>query len=199
MKKIILSSIIGLSLFGCASTLLMDTSINDFLLLSIKTNSNDNVVLNFSSNVVDGKQVPFKKGKIPSSPGQIGFNHTESYSLNKMAQEYMSMRFLKFGQSGGVVVDLKIRDFWVEQGIIGSFAENLFVGGSKFEVESHIDAVVTVTINGNTETKIIKTSHSEQVDGLVGAIWEKQISVCINKVNNKVLMVMSQFFESLNL
>jgi len=198
MKKIILSSILGFSLFGCTSTLLMDSSINDFLLLGIKTNSNDNVVLNFSSNVVDGKQVPFKKGKIPPSPGQIGFNHTESYSLNKMAQEYMSMRFLKFGQSDGVVVDLKLRDFWIEQGPIGSFAEQL-LATTKFEVESHIDVVVTVTINGNTETKIIKTSHSEQVNGLAGAIWQKQISVCINKVNNKVLMVMSQFFESLNL
>ena len=38
MKKIILSSILGFSLCGCTSTLLMDSSINDFLLLGIKTN-----------------------------------------------------------------------------------------------------------------------------------------------------------------
>ena len=195
MKKIILSSILGFSLFGCTSTLLMDSSINDFLLLGIKTNSNDNVVLNFSSNVVDGKQVPFKKGKISPSPGQIGFNHTESYTLKRMAEEYLSMRFLNINKQGGPVVNLTLKDFWVEQGAVGTLGEQLLSVG-KFEVAAHIDAIITVTINESTETKIIKIHHSEQTDGLAGAIWQKQISVCINKVNNKLLMGMSQFLET---
>jgi len=195
MKHLITASFYATLLMSCATTLLMDSSINEFLLMGIKTNSNDNVILNYSSNVVDGKHVPFKKGKIPPSPGQMGFNHTESYTLKRMAEEYLSMRFLNINKQGGPVVNLTLKDFWVEQGAVGTLGEQLLSVG-KFEVAAHIDAIITVTINESTETKIIKIHHSEQTDGLAGAIWQKQISVCINKVNNKLLMGMSQFLET---
>lgn len=198
MKKLITTSILSFIIFGCASTLVMDSSINEFILMGIKTNSTDNIILNFKSNVTDGKHIPFKKGRIPSPLGQIGFNHTESYTLNKMTREFLSMRFLNLGKPGGVVINLTLNDFWVEQGSVGSIGEQL-LGVGKFEVEAHIDAIINVSKDGQTETKIVKTSHSEQTNGLAGAIWQKQISVCINKVNNKLIMAMSQFLETLAL
>ncbi len=203
MKKVITISVLSFFIISCAPTLVMDSSINEFLLMGIKTNSKDNVVFNFKSNVVDGKHMPFKKGKIPYTLNPGGFKHTESYTLNRMTQEFLSMRFLNLEKPGGVVINLILNDFWVEQGSVGSVGEQvgefLLGGVSKFEVEAHIDASITVTKDGKTETKIIKTSHSEQTDGLIGAIWEKQISVCISKVNNKLLMAMSQFLETLGL
>ena len=199
MKKVITTSVLSFFIISCASTLVMDSSINEFLLMGIKTNSKDNVVFNFKSNVVDGKHIPFNKGKIPYTLEPWGFQHNESYTLNRMTQEYLSMRFLNLGKSGEVVINLTLNDFWVEQWSLGSVGEQLIFGESKFEVEAHIDASITVTKDGKTETKIIKTSHSEQTNDRVGPMWQKGISVCLNKVNNKLLMAMSQFLETLEL
>jgi len=208
MKKVITTSVLSFFIISCASTLVMDSSINEFLLMGIKTNSKDNVVFNFKSNVVDGKHIPFNKGKIPYTLEPWSFKHNESYTLNRMTQEYLSMRFLNLGKSGEVVINLTLNDFWVEQWDPGSVGERVGEGllavlsgvdVSKFEVEAHIDASITVTKDGKTETKIIKTSHSEQTNDRSGAMWQKGISVCLNKVNNKLLMAMSQFLETLEL
>ena len=216
-RFLIFSSIIlmGVLFYGCATSLPMKSSINDFVMMSTKTNSKANVKFDYDSQVADGLIKPFKKDKIKVISGHFGFNHTESATLGRMMKEYMGNKFMNINDAGDTSIKATLKDFWLEQYSTDSTGMQLLVafGGGETNIicVTKVKVLLTINHNGEEYTKMISvSSEANHVSGMgtgtnTSNLYRGKESIQhvhannINKANNKVVMMMNSYFDEIGL
>ena len=216
MKKYFL--IITLFLFanGCAPNLTLPTSssLNDFLTMSIKTNSDDTIEFTYTSDLPDGL-LSLYQGEKEKVIEAVKYNHTQSSTFKRMVQEYLENKFLNINSAGETKIKLHFKDMWCEQHMISSGGQAtmaaMFGGEIKTKYVIKSKAVLTVIHNGETKTKVLSTTVDDMVvSGFstgtsTSNIYqgenstEFKIAKLVDKSNNKIIMGMNSFLESLDL
>jgi hypothetical protein len=211
----ILSIVMSIFIIGCASNLPMTSSLNDFVTMSTKTNSTEKVQLQFDSNIVDGMIKPFEKDKVKEVSGHPGFNHTESATLGRMIKEYMGNKFVNYGDSGDTKISATLTDFWIEQYSTDSTGKQVLavLGGGEINMlcVAKVKLLLKVNRHGEELTKIISASSDDTYVVGVGTgtetsyLYKGKNSIehthanNINKVNNKVIMLMNSYLGEIGL
>ena len=208
MRKSILTSIvvalIAIIFSGCASTLPMTSSLNDFVMMGTKVNSAENVSFQYESNIVDGLIKPFDKDKLKEVSGHPGFNHTQSATLGRMINEFMGNKFTNLSSNGTTTIKATLKDFWIEQYLTDTGGRQvmvaLFGGEINMICVAKVKVLLTVNRNGEDLTKII-TVTSEDTYGSEAGTGTSQHTHArnINKANNKVIMIINAYFEEIGL
>jgi hypothetical protein len=192
-------------LCGCVSTIPISTSINDFVVMGIKTNSSDHITFEYSSNIQDGVTKFYKKDKTGFDNGHNSYDSTESATFSKMITEYISSKFTHIEPNSGNSIKIILQDFWVE------FYTNdpaglqlLAIGNSTSIYKAVANIFVTIKKDGEEFTKTIQAS-SEEEHHISTSIyqqkeqWESVVAKAINNTNNKILMLLNSYLEELQL
>jgi hypothetical protein len=110
---------IGLCAFvlGCATTsnLPMTANINDYVMLGTDTNILQTVAFEYESKISDGIVKPCEKDRGPEQSSHPGYLHTESRTLERMLNEYMSHKFFQMNPDAKIRIKVTLTDFWIEQ------------------------------------------------------------------------------------
>ena len=198
MKKYILLVTILAIISGCATSIPSTSSVNDFLLMSTKTNSTTEVYVSYISMILDGQIKPFKKGKSGSTA--YTYSHNMSSSLGNMVNEWSMMKFAKQSPTAVTTIEIIIFDFWLEQFSPESggeqFAKAMLGIQSNQQCVAKIKGRVIINHDGKTEEKIISATAEEVITYSDAA---KAHGRNINSVSNKVLMAVNSFLETNNL
>jgi len=202
---------------GCMApvSIPMSSNLNDFIAMSTKSNTDANVSFIYTSDIQDGIMKPYTQDKADTVKGHVGLNHTQSSTFERMAKEYLGNKFLNMDSSGSTTIKLHLKDFWVEQystTSAGMQALAAFGGGEiNYVLVARAKSVVTVNHNGEENTKVLSaSSENNYVQGIgtgtsTSNIYQGTNSIefkhaeNINKCNNKMLMAMNSFLESLDL
>lgn len=211
VAAIILTSIF---LCSCASTIPLTSNINDFVMMGIKTNTNEKVDFTYSSKVQDGKVHAYTKDKAEEVSGS-GYNLSESSSLKSMLNEYMSNKFTNLGPGDSTKINVSLEDFYIEQYTEESTGAQvvtaLFGGETNYTLVAKVKVLLTINRNGKEFSKIITgTSEDKYVQGIgtgtsTSNLYRGNDSLenihakNINKANNKVLMLLNAYFQELGL
>jgi len=213
--KIALIAFTFIFLNGCASNIPMTASVNDFVMMGVKTNSSETIKYSFKSSITDGEIDTINEEGVVSSENPA-FIHSESRVLSKMLSEYMRSKFTNLPQSSGeVLVDIFLNKFTISQYSTDSSGYQVMVALAGGEInkilEAKVSGSVRVVINGEShEKRIISSSESNYVSGIgtgtsTSNVYKGRNSIQhihaqnINKANNKFLMQINSYLESLNL
>jgi len=214
-NKFSVVALITLFISSCTTNLPMTSSLNDFVMMGTKINSTEEVSFQYESNIADGLVKPFDRDKAKEVAGHSGFNHTQSSTLGRMLNEYLGNKFSNISPSGATVVNVTLKDFWIEQYSTDSGASQalaIFAGGEiNMMCVAKVKVLISVTKDGEELTKIISiTSEDTFVSGMgtgtsTSNIHRGKDSIQhtharnINKANNKVIMMMNSYFEEIGL
>lgn len=219
MRKSIFTSIIvvliAIIFSGCATNLPMTSSLNDFVMMGIKVNSAENVSFQYESNIVDGLIKPFNKDKVKEISGHPGYNHTQSATFGRMMKEFLENKFANFSSNGTTNINATLKDFWIEEYSTDSGGKQILVALAGGEINmmclAKVKVIISVKRNGEDLTKIITvTSEDTYISGVgtgtsTSNIYRGQGSIehtharNINKANNKVIMMLNNYFEEIGL
>lgn len=202
---------------GCMPPVMIPVSsnINDFVLMGTKLNSDINVSFSYSSEFLDGIIKPYTKDKADTVKGVVGYNHTVNSTFERMVKEYLGNKFMNLNTDGSTTIKIHFQDFWIEQySTTGAGMTTLAVlGGGEinYVLVAKTKSVVTVNHNGKEISKILSASaESNYVQGIgtgtsTSNIYQGENSIefkhgeNINKCNNKMIMILNGFLESLEL
>jgi len=178
---------------GCAQNVPMKSSINEFVLMNIKTSSQKGVNFTFSSDLVGTKLPLYGKDMKPFS-GMVSYNADETTTLRTMFNEYLQNKFFEIDPSALVSIDIKLDDFYVEYYTTDSVGTQILQGlaemPSNYLSSAKLALIIRLNINGNiidkrlTASTDVTTSGNQSVNG---------IGDSINQVNNKMLMLVNAF------
>lgn len=189
---------------GCAFNVPVRTTINDFVLMGIKTNSSQAVTFTFESNVVDGKQKPVDNNHetVSAHPGWIV---NESTTLGAMLNEYMNNKFLKLNQGTDLSIKVVLETLEIMQGKVPgqstgtAILEGLAgIGQGMFEVRLSL----LLEIDDGNDKKVKRLSVTTQdtySTATTAPPPERVLGGIIEKANNKVLMLINSYFEELGI
>lgn len=193
----ILSMSLLLLLSGCFSTLPVSSSLDDFVVMNIKTENNDKVYLNYTSQVESGKiKVKNKSGSNLAG----GYNHTVPYTFNKMLDQYLTNKFRNYNKNGeGTEFKVELLDFYLEQYPAGSTGDqvlNAFAGTTGDQMFlAKVKARLTFEKDGEVYEKIFATTEEDIYSGNTNR--ERVHGRMTSKALNKVMMLMNRYFEEI--
>jgi len=193
-KIYLMMLLIILGLFvGCAQNIPMKSSINEFVLMNIKTSSQKGVNFTYSSNLVGTKLPIYGKDKKPLS-GLGSYNADETTNLKIMISEYLQNKFFEFDASSPIALDIKLDDFYVEYYCTDNLGTQLLKGLAEAPSNfiSSAKLVILIALNNNGEIINKRLSASTDVT-TTGNQSTKGIGDSINQVNNKMLMLLNAF------
>ena len=213
--KICFAVLIALFLGGCATNLPMTSSINDFVMMGTKVNSDVIVSFQYESKVTDGLIKPYDKDKTKEVSGHPGFNHSQSTTFGRMLNEFMGNKFAKLSPSGTIIVKATLEDFLIEQYSTDSAGKQVLAALAGGEINimclAKVKVLLTVIKDGEELTKIISVSSEDTYVSGIGTgtstsnihrgkdSLEHTHARNINKSNNKVIMMMNSYFEEIGL
>ncbi|MBU0730255.1 MAG: hypothetical protein KKE17_03370 [Proteobacteria bacterium] len=201
---------------GCVSSSLPLTSnLNDFVIMGINTNSADTITYDYQSKIVDGGLRPFSKDKGPSRSGQKGYNQSTSSTLGRMFKEYIENKFTRIDNTSNLRIQLTLDDFWLEEYRSSSAGKEAFAAFFGGEVNYMCVAKMhaTLTVQKDGEQTVKKLSASSEDTYIQGYGTGTQTSSYhrgtnslqhvharnINKINNKILMLINNQLAELKL
>lgn len=200
---------------GCATNLPMTSTLNDFVMMGTKIDTKDTVSFIYKSDVTDGLIKPYEKDKVKEIPAHAGYNQTESTTLGRMINEYMGNKFTNLSPNGKTTITATLKDFWIEQYSTdsgGKQALTVLVGGEiNMVCVAKVKVLLTIIQNGEESTKLISTTSEDTYVQGVGTgtstsnIYRGKDSIeftharNINKVNNKIIMMVNAYLEELGL
>jgi hypothetical protein len=197
--------VFGFCFIGCTTVIPVTSNINDFVMMGLKTNKQDSVVFEISSNIYDGEiTVAGKDGE--GTTGKVTV--TEGSVLQRMVNEYMTAKFTKMSENGDVKVKIILKDFSLQDyntQSTGMQVLSAFAGGSAAVrqpriVTAKIIAVLEINREGQEETKnLISSAEENYVGQFTSEVSNKAVADCINSANNKILMQMNAFFEEIGM
>ena len=212
MKRLLLGFAIITSclLCSCAASIPVTSNINDFVMLGVKTNTNEKVDFTYTSKVQNGKIKAYTKDMAEEVSGP-GYEHTEASSMEKMVSEFMNNKFPNITENGTIKIQITFEDFHIEQFTEESTGKQvvtaLFGGKSDMILVAKVKVKVFITRNGKEEAKIITGSSEDRYTSVTtrDGTYDKNDSIeivhakNINNANNKVLMLLNAYFQELAL
>ena len=187
--------ILGLSLFlinSCAQVVSTNSTINDFVMMGVKTNSKVNVNYNFKSDLSDEHFVMM---------GSLKATTNANTTFKGMLDEYMGSKFLNLsGEDYTIEVLLKECDISQK---MDTGAGNILMGMSSYGAEASVisKTKVLVSIKGNEvdEVKMINVSAEQNYNTVNNEGMNRIYGNVMNKSYNKVLAQLNGFIESLEI
>lgn len=183
---------------ACATNIPVKSSMNDFVLMGLKTNRQVTVSYEVFSNIQDGK-ITVLREEGAGATGSVIIN--ESAALKRMIDDYMFARFSKISDNSDIKIVITLQSFivrdWSTEST-GMVVLRAVVGSSAYSrmVSARIVAAIDVTQRGATETKtIIANSEETYIGEFTSPNGNKAFSDCVNSANNKLLMQLNAFFE----
>lgn len=202
MKNLVfLVCLLGVFLFtGCTQNIPMKSSINEFVLMNIKTSSQKGVKFNYSSNIYGTTLPLYGKDKKPFNTGGMTYVCDENNTLNSMISEYLQNKFLQIDDNASLGIDIKMDDFYVEYYCTdsgGTQALQAFASGLSgspmnltYMCTSKVALLITIYKDGNKINKRLTASSDVMTSGNQTT---EVLGNSINQVNNKVLMLLNAF------
>ena len=184
--------ILGLSLFlinSCAQVVSTNSTINDFVMMGVKTNSKVNVNYNFKSDLSNEHFVMM---------GSLKATTNANTTFKGMLDEFMGSKFLNLsGEDYTFVVTLKECD--ISQKMDNS-AGNVLMAissyGGEASVISKTKVLVSIKGNGVDEVKMINVSAEQNYNTVNNEGMNRIYGNVMNKSYNKVLAQLNAFIES---
>jgi len=209
MKKALIIMLMA-TIGGCATSVPVTSSMNDFVEMSIKPNSTAKVRYNFSSLVRDGKtKTKDRAGAINSGPG---LSVAESLVFSQMLSGYMETKFATTSDPApDAQISVRLKRFDLYQYSTDSTAKQVLVafGGGEINqiLKAKVVGAVSLVVNGaKRERRIVASSEDTFVTGVgtgtsTSYMYRGKDSIehaharNINKANNKFLMQVNAFLE----
>jgi len=187
--------ILGLSFFlinSCAQVVSTNSTINDFVMMGVKTNSKVNVNYNFKSDLSDEHFV-----KMGSLKATTNANST----FKGMLDEYMGSKFLNLsGEDYTIEVILKECDISQKMDTgAGNILMAMSSSGAEASVISKTKVLVSIKGNGVDEVKMINVSAEQNYNTVNNEGMNRIYGNVMNKSYNKVLAQLNAFIESLEI
>jgi hypothetical protein len=210
-------AIAAISVFflGCATSLPMTSSLNDFVIMGTNANTDLDVSFAYESDIVDGLVKPYERDKAKLVSGHAGFNHTQSSTLGRMINEYMQNKYSRIDPTSSTTVVARLSDFWIEQYSTDSGGKQMLAALAGGEINmmcvAKVKVRLTVEKEGEVFTKVIAaTAEDVYVSGIgtgteTSNIYRGKNSIehtharNINSANNKVLMMINSYLEELGM
>jgi hypothetical protein len=191
---------------GCGAVIPLTSNINDFVMLTLKSNRNDSVSYEIVSYITDGKTIVMNQ----TGTGRMGtLTIYQGSTLKKMLDEYMYARFSKISDDGVVKIIITLKDFTVQdynteskgtQVLKALFAPAYAAVREPRIVSAKITATLNIIRDNTEETKnFIASSEENYIGQFTSENSNRAIATCINSANNKLLMQMNKFFEELGM
>lgn len=203
MKKIIIFLVAVFLISGCTFSvkIAMKSSLNDFLVMSIKTNSKLPVSYQYRSNVRDGETV----ARDPDFK-HVRMIHTESTSFMRMLDEYMNNKFVKIHRAAETKIMINLADFYLDRKLVESKGlatmQTLVGAEQKQQIYVYVKISVQVIYKGKEHVKNISVSEEDSYVASRATRGRRDAfqfiyGELINKANNKALMVLNRFSKKL--
>lgn len=203
---------IFLALSGCATTIPMTSKISDAVLMGVKQSKINAIDYEYTTNVQDGEIRPSGKGTREIPPMSPTFLHTQSSTLDKMLKDYIGMKFSTVDPSAPTKIKVTLKDFWIEQyntATAGKQFMTAMVGGEmNIAIVAHLNITIVYSAN---DAPIIKNlaieADSTHVQG-IGTYsatsayhrgrdsMEFRVAEAINSANNKAIIMLNAFIDS---
>jgi hypothetical protein len=205
IKQSLAGAVLALTLTGCAQTVALSTSTNDFVNFATKTNTTEQVALAFTSTYAPNggeKVIPFRQGYDAGvRPGHTGYSFDEVSTLRRMVTEYVGNKFANVNAQGQTQVSVELQDFAIEEFSPDSQGMQILtaLAGNPNDIRVNTGArlKMLVTINRpgrEASAKVITATVQE--DGSERKTLATAHAATINAVNNKALMMLNQFLEA---
>jgi hypothetical protein len=193
MRVIVLFVVVFI--FGCSQNIPMKSSINEFVLMNIKTSSHRGINYTYQSKLIGTKLPIYGKDKKPLG-GMYTYNADETTTLKVMLSEYVQNKFLEISAVSPISFDVTLDDFYVEYYSTDNFGTQLLQGladvESNYMSSAKLVLLVRLDMDGKEVTKRLSTSSDVTT---VGSQSSKGIGDSINQVNNKMLMLINAFLS----
>jgi len=192
-------------LVGCTTTIPVSSNINDFVMMGLRTNRQDNVSVEIISNIQDGEIIVMNQ----AGTGQTGkvIIH-QGTVLRKMVDDYMVAKFSRISDSGDVQITVTLRDFSVQDYNTESGGMQVLrglAGGSTAAREPRmVSARITATIDIvgaeiNETRNFVASSEENYIGQFTSENGNRAFANVVNGANNRLLMQMGAFFEEIGM
>ena len=189
--SIMIPLVVALLCVGCAQNIPMKSSINEYVLMNIKTSSQKGIDYTFSSDLVGKKLALYGRNKQEISGNYIC---DESGVLNSMLKEYVENKFFEITDTAPISLSVKLVDFYVEyystDSIGSQILQSLLEEDSNYMSSSKLSLILSLTKEGIEINKRITTSADATTSGAQNIVG---IGDSINQANNKALMLINAF------
>jgi hypothetical protein len=194
----------GITVIGCVSTLPISSSVNDFVLMGIKTNASENVDFTFQSEIQDGTFVTFGKDKAePNSMTSSSYNISQNSTFSRMIKSYIGNKFQNISPDGTTKIAISLEDFWLEESSSMSANAIILGGAPMYNTAVRLKVLVKIVKDSKEDVKVI-TSSSEDSHMRGGRPnWREEtnifVSRIVNDANNRALMLINSLFNEMGL
>jgi len=197
------SVIILILLSGCVTTIPVSSSINDFVMMGIRSNRQETVMLEIVSNIQDG-QIAVMNQDETRETGKVVIH--QGTVLRRMVNDYMSVKFSRLDNSGETKITVTLREFTVRDWstestgmqVLRALAEN---PRDPRMVSARITATINIVrSNGTEETRnFISSTEEHYIGQFTSEVGNRAFATAVNNANNRLLMQMNAFFEEIRL
>ncbi|OPY86507.1 MAG: hypothetical protein A4E71_01553 [Smithella sp. PtaU1.Bin162] len=203
---------IALSIVGCVQKAIpIKSQVSENIILFIKQTVLP-VAFEYSSAVIDGSITPYDKEKKPMT-GHPGYLHSENIVFSKMVNDYIKMKFSDIDSKAPDKIKINLSDFWLEFTYphSGGYMTLAVLGGGEVTtiITAHIEIKTEILKDGKIYKKTFPISADDShIQGYgtgtrtsyVHQGYESQeykIASAINSANNKAIILLNQFIDSL--
>ena len=204
-KSLVIFCIVGTVnlLAGCVTTIPVSSSISDFVMMGIRTNSQNVVNLEIISNIQDGEIAVMNENET----GQTGrvILH-QGAVLTRMINDYMAAKFSRMSDLGDTQITITLHDFivrdWTTDGAgmqaLRALSEN---PRSPRMVSARVTARIEIVFADGTEEarNFISNTEEHYIGQFTSEIGNRAFATAVNNANNRLLMQMNAFFEEIGL
>lgn len=191
MKNLGFLMLVLLLSMGCAQNIPMKSSINEYVLMSIKTSSQKGINYTFSTNLV-GTKLPFYGKNKTAKSGN--YSCDENAVLSSMLKEYVENKFFEISETSPISLNVTLVDFYVEYYATDDAGTQLLniIGDAPSNHLSSAKLLLMLTLgkDGQELTKRISVSADVSSSGEQSVV---EIGDSINQANNKALMLINAF------
>jgi len=202
---ILVALVLTIGLFiGCATNIPISSSINDFVMMGLRTNRQDSVTLEIISNIHDGETEVMNRdgtgrtGRVLTDQGTI---------LKRMVNDYMTAKFYRLSESGDIKITIRLNEFTVQDYSVETAGmavlRTLLVGARTRHprmVSVRITASIDIAGENIEETRNFISSSEEHYTGqFATAVGNRAFATAVNDANNRLLMQMGAFFDEIGL
>jgi len=194
-------SAVLLSAIGCMPTVPLTSTLNNNVSMDTKTNWNQDMSFDYSSDVTDTTYVPYDKDKSGSRQGYHGYSIAPSATFQKMLTKYMSNKFTKLNRTRKVAtITVKFKDFWIEQysqdnmatqPLAPSLMDETCVAQAKMEVRLERDTLNIIKILSTSTKMEVRLENNCKQGASIELVHAKNINECFNKL----IMLLNSFLE----
>jgi hypothetical protein len=194
----------GITVIGCVSTLPISSSVNDFVLMGIKTNASENVGFTFQSEIQDGTFVTFGKDKTePNSMTSSSYNISQNSTFSRMIKSYIGNKFQNISPDGTTKIVISLEDFWLEESSSMSANAVILGGAPMYNTAVRLKVLVNIVKDGKEDVRVITSSSEDSHTRGGRPNWREETDIfvarIVNDANNRALMLINSLFNEIGL